>query len=181
MELRTILFAVLIVAINSVYAESIETPSDANRVVGGENARKGQFPYIVSFRGLVDYFDPQINVTIKRYSHFCGGSILNDQWVVTAAHCTVRLASIHTASIFVGAHSYDGIRYALQQYISHPEYDPNRVKNDIALLKTSHRIQFNARVQPISISRRHINGGLEAMLSGWGRVKVILEMSSLLN
>lgn len=44
-----------------------------NRIVGGQEATPGQFPYIVSLR-WGDF-------------HFCGGSVLSDKYVVTAAHC----------------------------------------------------------------------------------------------
>ena len=47
---------------------------DDSKVVGGTVAHEGQFPYQISLR--------------NRYNrHFCGGSILNHQWILTAAHC----------------------------------------------------------------------------------------------
>lgn len=46
------------------------------RVVGGSNASPGQFPYIASLRRVLTG------------SHFCGGVIINNAYVLTAAHCT---------------------------------------------------------------------------------------------
>lgn len=43
------------------------------RIVGGQTAQEGQFPYQVSLRA--------------NGNHFCGGSIVNEYWIVTAAHC----------------------------------------------------------------------------------------------
>lgn len=55
---------------------SVIDPSQSWRIVGGEDAKDGQYPFIVS---------------IRQYgSHSCGGSIINENWILTAAHCLVR-------------------------------------------------------------------------------------------
>jgi len=50
----------------------VEETSNNTRIVGGSTAASGEFPWIVSLR--TSY-------------HFCGGSILNTKYIVTAAHC----------------------------------------------------------------------------------------------
>lgn len=47
----------------------------SGRVVGGDRADEGQFPYVISLRRGDD--------------HMCGGSIINEYWILTAAHCLV--------------------------------------------------------------------------------------------
>lgn len=44
-----------------------------NRIVGGTSARDGQYPYLVSIR--------------NRGVHDCGGAIIDEYWILTAAHC----------------------------------------------------------------------------------------------
>lgn len=51
------------------------------RVVGGEDAAKGQFPYQISLR--------------MQNSHICGGSIIGEKWILTAAHCVVDESDIN--------------------------------------------------------------------------------------
>ncbi len=51
------------------------------RVVGGIKAEKHEFPWIVSIQKRDNY---------ANYRHFCGGSIINDYFVITAAHCAEK-------------------------------------------------------------------------------------------
>lgn len=57
-------------------------------IVGGEPAAPGDFPYIVSLQ--------------EGGSHFCGGSLLNENTVVTAAHCSTG-ASPGSVSVRAGS------------------------------------------------------------------------------
>jgi secreted trypsin-like serine protease len=47
---------------------------DAGRITNGNTAIRGQFPWQVSL--IIDF------------AYFCGGSLISDEWVLTAAHCT---------------------------------------------------------------------------------------------
>ncbi|XP_011704257.1 PREDICTED: coagulation factor IX-like, partial [Wasmannia auropunctata] len=60
------------------------------QVVGGEEAPKGGYPYIVSLQILSQ--------------HFCAGSILNENWIVTAGHCVQAVPSINLLRVKAGKH-----------------------------------------------------------------------------
>lgn len=53
--------------------------SEVTPVVGGVKVKGPEFPYIVSLRNLK--------------SHFCAGSILNERWIISAAHCLKKVFS----------------------------------------------------------------------------------------
>ena len=53
------------------------------RIIGGHDANPGQFPYHVS---LQKYLYPLV-----KDSHTCGGSIIDESWILTAAHCFIDI------------------------------------------------------------------------------------------
>jgi trypsin len=131
----------------------------ARAVVGGSDAAPGQFPYQVSLVATGSYGTSSI----------CGGSILNPNTVLTAAHCVDGQAP--------GALS---VRYGGTDRTSLPGYSPvsqvkidpqwNRVSldYDFAVLKLATPIIFGTDAQPIPLATARPAHGTPATLSGWG-------------
>lgn len=80
------------------------------RIVGGDTAEPGQFPYIVSLRK-------------GNNRHFCGASIIRPTWLISAAHCVY--IGQEGVKAWVGAHNVfdNGTAHDVVQIINHPEYD----------------------------------------------------------
>lgn len=153
--------AILAVIIGSSTSFQLE----GDRIIDGQTAKPGQFPYQVSLR--VPYL---VGHDIA-YAHYCGGSIISNRWILSAAHCMDgKYSTPSNILVYIGAHHYknDGRRYFLSKIVKHPKYDWRILKNDVGLLQTVETIQFSATVKPIQLSKGFVNKGVVATVSGWG-------------
>ncbi|KAF5284116.1 hypothetical protein FQR65_LT00116 [Abscondita terminalis] len=144
---------VLVLIILGLCATSL---AGTDRIVGGSAAADGQYPYQVSLRS-------------NQNSHFCGGSVINSNWVLTAAHCVYGKSG--SSMMVVTGTNYlhgGGSFYRVTQVIWHESYDPSNNVNDIALLRVYGSIAYNSKVQPILLSDNTPSPGTALVLSGWG-------------
>lgn len=132
------------------------TPNFGNRIVGGATASPGQFPYQVSLRTPAN-------------AHFCGGSIINNHWILSAAHCTIN-RNIDNTVIVAGAHSRlsGGVTFPLADIINHPDYHAPTIAWDVCVLRTTSAISYNNLISPIALGSHFVAGGVMAVVSGWG-------------
>lgn len=137
--------------------------SAASRIVGGQDAAVGEFPYHVSLHD------------IRSQSHVCGGSIIRPNWILTAAHC-IHGTDPADIRVLVGTKRLDGGRsYNVSAWFLHDE-DYNffhSLANDIALIRLSESLRFTTNVQPIALGNcEYIAPGRPVIVSGWGRLEV---------
>ncbi|XP_053111553.1 uncharacterized protein LOC128327184 [Hemicordylus capensis] len=137
------------------------------RIVGGVDALPGAWPWLVSI---------QIP-TPKGPRHSCGGSLLSNSWVLTAAHCfkTNRRSLAHWR-IVVGATDLSQLPSSVQTpkvhgVIIHPDYNPRTEANDIALIQLDQPVLFTNYVQPACLphaTRDSRSSFSNCYISGWG-------------
>lgn len=162
-----VLFGALSVIFGSTVCFRLEAVSEAepDRIIGGSVARPGQFPFQISLRGR-----RIVNGTVI-FRHRCGGSIISDRWIITAAHCNQReFVNASNSVIVVGAHhiANDGETYQVERIVNHAGYNNVSLQNDISVVFTTRPIQFSATVRPIDVCGKVIGAAEPSIVSGWG-------------
>jgi len=148
----------------SQFGDDLDGANRNNRIFGGVVARAHQFPHIVA-----------LTVTMTSGSSFCGGSIVSQNYVLTAAHCLDNLARL---VVQAGIHD---ISRGVPQYRAmverrdtrqHPQYNTKTLVHDIALIHLLTPLTFSIAVQRIALpTRAQANNhfvGQTATVIGWG-------------
>lgn len=115
------------------------------KIINGSPSKRGEFPFY-AFLETKECYQPR-----KRY--ICGGTLLNNEFILTAAHCvynTTRI-EVHLGSLQRDEHEEGRqVFFARQEhFFLHPEYDAEDLMNDIALIKLPRPAIFTNLVQPV--------------------------------
>nr|WBB44917.1 mannose-binding lectin-associated serine protease precursor [Chrysogorgia stellata] len=139
-------------------------------IVGGNDAVQGSYPWhaYIKLDG----------------AGICGGSLLNEFWVITAAHCVVNSRS-HVIrprrfKVVLGLHNTSRENetqvkeIGVGQIFEHRSFDPNTFEADLALLRLTEPAIIHDFVKPICLpdtdsSSEVIKPGARGVVAGWGR------------
>lgn len=154
-----------------VYARN---PEDDTNIIGGDTADRGEFPYQVSVqhKGL---FGQQ---------HICGGSVINEIFILTAAHCITEL-SAHSIVVVAGMTSLIDDISTKQEIranttVIHERYNAVTKDNDIALIKLESSLTLNDYVKAVDLPVEGVSAGTSCNMTGWGTLTETGDLSDIL-
>ncbi|KAG9347515.1 hypothetical protein JZ751_005083 [Albula glossodonta] len=126
------------------------------RIVGGCKSKPHSWPW-------------QISLRTSTHLHFCGGTLIKPQWVLTAAHCLERSNKPMAYKVYLGIHTELANEQSkqvrdLEKLILGPE------RADIALLKLASPAIINDKVLPVCLPKKDyiVPSGTECYVTGWG-------------
>ncbi|XP_040296262.1 serine protease 33-like [Bufo bufo] len=134
--------------------------SSMHRVVGGQDAAPRERPWQAAL--------------LYEGSFFCGGSLISQDWVVTAAHCVVRKTHRKLQVLLGVLNLMDTgptkLSVAVKKIIINPIYNGGITSGDLALLELEISVNFNDNIQPITLPSQdqEFQNGMMCWLTGWG-------------
>jgi secreted trypsin-like serine protease len=162
----------LAVALLGACGEAAPEPSPnvgaaSDPIVGGSFVALGELPYQV------------LVITSKR---LCGGSIVANDWVLTAAHCVEGTVAadwtLRAGLVSRSAPGADAQTRSVSEIIVHPRRNPATREFDFALMRLATPWTPSAFVQPIDLSARPARPGDVGTVAGWGRTVPLRDSDS---
>uniref|UniRef100_A0A096LPZ4 Serine protease 27-like n=2 Tax=Poecilia formosa TaxID=48698 RepID=A0A096LPZ4_POEFO len=111
-----------------------------SRIIGGQDASPGSWPWHVA-------------LTSNGYNTFCQGSLITDEWVLTAAQCSTSYY-LSGAVLHFGATNLSGlgeVTRRVDHFVCHQDYTYNK-ENDICLVKLSAPVNFTDYIRPVCLA-----------------------------
>ncbi|KAM7383207.1 hypothetical protein PAMP_002878 [Pampus punctatissimus] len=107
-------------------------------------------------------------VSLNAGYHFCGGSLVNEDWVVSAAHCYKSRIEVRLGEHDIGVNEGNEQFIRSSRVIRHPQYSGYTLENDIMLIKLKTPATLNEYVQPVALPTSCAPAGTMCIVSGWG-------------
>ncbi|KAK9965093.1 hypothetical protein ABG768_004202 [Culter alburnus] len=146
-------------------AQECGRPIMTNRIVGGSSASEGAWPW-------------QVDIQTDSQGHVCGGTIIAENWVLSAAHCFPNPNDISSYMIYAGRQQLNGwnpdqTSHRIRRVVVPLGYTDPRLGQDIALVELATPIVWSDRIQPVCLpyASAEFNSDMKCMITGWGDIR----------
>ncbi|KAM5151670.1 transmembrane protease serine 9-like [Mantella aurantiaca] len=146
-------------------------PQVASRIMGGQNAQPGQWPWQVSLR--------------NSGSHFCGGSLISESWVVSAAHCIRSTVTTSTLTVHLGCYQISNpnsheISVGVKTIIKNPLFTDVGSLGDVSLIQLKTPVNYTAYILPVCLPTASVDFpmGQYCWVTGWGNIRYGVSLPS---
>ncbi|NXX79688.1 ENTK Enteropeptidase, partial [Urocolius indicus] len=145
--------------------KQLATQKNGTRIVGGTDARREVWPWIVSL-----HFNSR---------HVCGASLVSEEWLVTAAHCVYgrQLKPSQWKAVFGLYNQSDmtqpsTVVQTIDKIVINPHYMKDTKDSDIALMHFQYKVQYTDYIQPICLPEKdqQFLQGINCSIAGWGYI-----------
>lgn len=145
-------------------------PAFPPRIIGGDEVKIEDFFWQVSMS--------------YRGRHACGGSILSEDRILTAAHCVFRINyPVHYKDILIRAgsrhHHKDGVVVKISKIVQHPDFNrPTYLNNDIAVIILQEKLKFSSTIGriPIPVQNEVLRPDSMVSVTGWGLTRAAMSL-----
>ncbi|XP_060091970.1 granzyme A-like [Heteronotia binoei] len=134
--------------------------------------QRGHCASIIGGKESAPHSRPYMAALMKRNHSFCGGTLIQGNWVLTAAHCSTEK---ETTTVVLGAHSLSNNEKEKQFFqiinmVAHPKYNGRTNENDIKLLQLDRKAKITRAVKSIPMPKTYddIKARTQCLVTGWG-------------
>lgn len=142
-----------------------QPPLAGNRIVGGIDAKYGAWPW-------------QVDIQKSRDGHVCGGSIISENWILSAAHCFPNPSDLNPYVIYAGRSQLNGVNphessHKVSRVVIPEGYQDPHSGKDMALVQLSSPVSFSDYVHPVCLPTSGILFpiGKVCYVTGWGNIR----------
>uniref|UniRef100_A0A182N5Z8 Peptidase S1 domain-containing protein n=1 Tax=Anopheles dirus TaxID=7168 RepID=A0A182N5Z8_9DIPT len=120
-----------------------------NLIFGGQNSTPGKWPWHASIT----------HRTGSTFNVVCGGSIIDKDTILTAAHClhsahgiiATNRVLLHVGRNQLSVNDVQTRSYVPEEFFIHPGYRQHHIKDDIALIKLANHVEITDYIQPVCV------------------------------
>nr|XP_040032200.1 serine protease 27 [Gasterosteus aculeatus aculeatus] len=147
------------------FAQQCGRPTIAtNRIVGGQNAKEGAWPWQVDIQ--------------SGGGHICGGSIITESWILSAAHCFPNPDEVTSYTVYAGRYQLNGVNrhqstHGVSRVVIPTGYRDAQQGKDMALVQLTGPVTWSDYIQPVCLPAAGtlFPSGMQCYVTGWGNTR----------